>query len=134
MRTGLDRRTGKVLQGWPHCAQSILTIVTTAIGSRTLARSFGSNAPALQDRPQAAGPIMDHFVAIAAALRKWEPGFRLRRIEVLQLGKDGVAGFRPRGDYYPNGHLGDYSIVVPDMAVAVPLLASLTQTASGVDA
>lgn len=134
MRTGLDRRTGKVLQGWEHCAQSIMTIVTTAIGTRTLARSFGSDAPALQDRPQAAGPIMDHFVAIAEALRKWEPGFRLRRIDVLQLGMDGVAGFRPVGDFYPNGHLGDYSIVVPAASVAVPLLASLTQTASGVDA
>lgn len=134
MRTGLDRRTGKVLQGWDHCAQSILTIVTTAIGSRTLARPFGSNAPALQDRPQAAGPIMDHFVAIAEALRKWEPGFRLRRIEIVRLGKDGVAGFRPIGDFYPNGHRGDYSIVVPAMSVAVPLLASLTQTGGGVDA
>ena len=134
MRTGLDRRTGRVLQGWDHCAQSIMTIVTTAIGSRTLARAFGSNAPALQDRPQAAGPIMDHFVAIAEALRKWEPGFRLRRIEVLQLGKDGVAGFRPIGDFYPNGHLGDYSIVVRNQSVSVPLLASLTQVASGVEA
>ncbi len=134
MRTGIDRRTGKVLQGWAHCAQSILTIVETAIGSRTLARSFGSNAPALVDRPQAAGSIMDHYVAIAEALRKWEPGFRLRRVEVMRLGKDGVAGFRPRGDFYPNGHLGDYSVVVPDMSVAVPLLASLTQVASGVDA
>ncbi len=134
MRTGIDRRTGKVLTGWDHCAQSITIIVSTAIGSRTLARSFGSDAPALQDRPQADGPIMDHFMAIAEALRKWEPGFRLKRVDVVRLGADGVAGFRPVGDFYPNGHLGDYSTVVPMQSVYVPLLASLTQTASGVAA
>jgi phage baseplate assembly protein W len=121
MRTGVDRNTGKVLTGWDHCAQSILDIVTTAIGSRVLARAYGSDAPNLIDRPQNPTSIAAHWSAIAEALRKWEPGFRLKKVGATQLGADGVAGFTLTGDFYPNGHLGDYSVVEPMKTVAIPL-------------
>jgi len=121
MRTGVDRNTGKVLTGWDHCAQSILDIVSTAIGSRTLARPYGSNVPNLVDRPQTPPSIAAHWSAIAEALRQWEPSFRLRQIAATQLGPDGVAGFALAGDYYPNGYLGDYSVVVPMQTVAFAL-------------
>ena len=121
MRTGVDRNTGKVLTGWDHCAQSILDIVSTAIGARTLARPYGSDAPNLIDRPQSPPSIAAHWSAIAEALRKWEPGFRLKQVSATQLGPDGVAGFSLEGDFYPNGHLGDYSIVEPMQTVSIPL-------------
>ncbi|MGD0642173.1 MAG: GPW/gp25 family protein [Roseiarcus sp.] len=121
MRTGVDRNTGAVLTGWDHCLQSILDIVSTAIGSRVIARAYGSNAPDLIDRPQTPPAIVAHFSAIAEALRLWEPGFRLKQISATRLGPDGVAGFALAGDYYPNGHLGDYSIVEPMQTLAVPL-------------
>lgn len=121
MRTGVDRNTGKVLTGWDHCAQSILDIVSTAIGSRTLARPYGSNDPNLVDRPQNPQSIAAHWSAIAEALRLWEPGFRLKQLSATRLGPDGVAGLALTGDYYPNGHLGDWSLVVPMQTVAVPL-------------
>lgn len=111
MRTGVDRNTGELLTGWAECAQSIGIIVTTAIGSLVLQRDFGSDGPTLLDRPMSTPSIMDHFMSIAEALRKWEPGFKLRRIDVLKAGQDGVIGFAVVGDFYPNGHLGDYSIV-----------------------
>ena len=131
MRTGIDRRTGKVLTDWEHCAQSIMTIVTTAVGSRTLARRFGSDAPGLQDRPQTPSAIMAHFMAIAEALRKWEPGFRLRQVKATRLGPDGVAGFALSGDFYPHGHLGDWSIVVPMRTLAGPVGSGLAVTLAG---
>ena len=129
MRTGVDRQTGAVLTGWAHCAQSILNIVSPAIGSRVLARAFGSRVPGLLDRPQSDPAIAAHFSAIADALRRWEPGFRLQRIGVDRLGPDGVAGFALAGDYYPNGHLGDYSLVVPMQTVFAPYAPQLGQAA-----
>lgn len=121
MRTGLDRNTGDVLTDWDECAQSIGVIVTTAIGTVTLARDFGSNGPALQDRPMNEATIFDHVMAIAEALRREEPGFRLKKVNILQGGADGTISFEQTGDYYPNGHLGDYSIVETNRsAVAGP--------------
>lgn len=111
MRTGVDRNTGELLTGWAECAQSIAVIMTTAIGALVLARAFGSDCPMLQDRPMTAASIMDHYVAIAEALRKWEPGFRLRRVNVREAGADGYLALEIAGDFYPRGHLGDYSIV-----------------------
>ncbi|HEY8136264.1 MAG TPA: baseplate assembly protein [Methylocystis sp.] len=111
MRTGIDRNTGELLTGWDECAQSINVIVSTAIGSLVLNRDFGSDVPALQDRPQNRASIFDHFMAIAEGLRKDEPGYRLRKIQVDKAASDGLTSFVLQGDFYPNGHLGDYSVV-----------------------
>ncbi len=127
MRVGVDRNSGELLTGWDECAQSILMIVTTAIGALVLARDFGSNASALVDRPMAGPAIMDHFVAIAEALRKWEPGFRLQKINTQRAGGDGVIVFEVAGLFYPNGHVGDYSVVETGRGINV-----LTAIAGGV--
>jgi len=108
MRVGLDRKTGAVLTGWDECAQSIGVIVTTAIGSLVLNRDFGSGAPDLVDRPGNRQMIAAYFTAIARALRKWEPGFRLTKVTLVGL-VPGLASFDIAGVFYPNGHLGDYS-------------------------
>lgn len=121
MRTGVDRNTGAVLTGWAHCVQSIFDVVSTAIGGRTLARPYGSAAPDQVDRPQSPPSIAAHWSAIAEGLRLWEPGFRLKQIAATRLGADGVAGLALTGDFYPNGHLGDYSVVIPAQTVAVAL-------------
>jgi hypothetical protein len=116
MRCGTNRDTGELLLGWDECVQSIGMIVSTAIGSLALGRDFGSDGPALQDRPMNPPSIMDHFMAIAEALRREEPGFALRKVSVLQADAAGAVRFLARGDFYPNGHLGDYSIVETDRA------------------
>ncbi len=121
MRTGIDRSTGEVLTGWAHASQSIMDIVTTAVGSRVLARAYGSDAPALLDAPMSPRAIVGHFSAIAEALRLWEPGFRLAKVTATRLGPDGVAGFALEGDWYPNGHRGDWSVVIPMQTVLAPL-------------
>jgi phage baseplate assembly protein W len=131
MRTGVDRKTGMVLTGWAHCEQSIGVIVTTAIGSRVMRRDFGSDGPALQDRPMSAPSIFDHIMAIAEALRKWEPGFRLRKVNVLDARPEGTIVFEQRGDFYPNGHLGDYSLVERDRSATSGPFALTTLLGAG---
>lgn len=107
-RAGIDRETGRLLTGWDHCAQSIIVVLTTRVGARLMRRAFGSRIGELQDRNPDGRTMMTVNVVIAAALRQWEPGFRLSRITPLRLGADGVAVLELSGTYYPRGHLGDY--------------------------
>lgn len=113
MRAGIDRETGRLLTGWDHCAQSIIVVLTTEIGARVMRRAFGSALHELQDRNPDGRTVMMAFVSIAAALRQWEPGFRLGRIIPESIGADGVAVFRLAGTFFPRGHLGDYSVTEP---------------------
>jgi phage baseplate assembly protein W len=108
MRVGLDRNTGAVLTGWDECAQSIGCIAETAIGSLVLNRDFASTCRELVDRPGNKQQITAYFTAIARALRKWEPGFRLSKVTLASL-VPGRALFDIAGVFYPSGHLGDYS-------------------------
>jgi phage baseplate assembly protein W len=110
MRAGMDARTGRLVTGWDHCVQSIATILTTRIGTRVMRRAFGSAALDLQDRNATPQRIMEIYTGIAAALKRWEPGFRLQSIKLTQGGADGVFAFEIAGLFFPAGHLGDYSI------------------------
>jgi len=73
-------------------------------------RAFGSAHLELQDRSASAINIMRVYASVAEALRKWEPGFRLRTIRLTRGGPDGVFAFEMTGVFYPRGHLGDYSV------------------------
>lgn len=110
MRHGLDRATGRPLSGWEHCLQSIVVILTTVIGQCVMLRDFGSAALDMQDRRATPLNIMRIYADVAAALRRWEPGYRLRTIQIVRYGPDGVFAFMLTGVFYPRGHLGDYSI------------------------
>jgi len=113
MRAGIDARTGTVLTGWDHCAQSVGRCLTTRVASRVMRRHLGSGVRELQDDNADAGTIFRAYVAIAAALADpdgGEPGFNLREIELVERGRSGRFVFLLSGDYYPRGHLGDFSI------------------------
>ncbi|PZU93126.1 MAG: baseplate assembly protein [Chelatococcus sp.] len=108
MRAGIDRASGRLLTGWDHCVQSIAVILTTRVGTRVMRRAFGSAALELQDRSATPMRIMQIYAAVAAAIRTWEPGFRLKTIQLTRGGADGVFAFEITGIFYPRGHLGDY--------------------------
>ena len=113
MRTGLDAKTGEVLTGWDHCAQSIGTCITTRFASRVLRRHLGSNVPALQDQNADPATIFEVYRAIAEALNDpdgGEPGFNLKTVDLVEYGRAGRFVFLLEGDYFPRGHLGDFSI------------------------
>ncbi|MGL5447440.1 MAG: baseplate assembly protein [Rhabdaerophilum sp.] len=113
MRAGMDERTGRLVTGWDHVLMIIRRCLSTRPATLVLRRPIGSDVPGLQDQNMSAETILRHYIAIARALSplnpNWgEPGFRLRSMQV-ELAANGSAIFRMAGDYYPRGHLGDYS-------------------------
>lgn len=88
---GMDRRTGRPLEGWDHIRQSLEVIFTTRIGTRVERRSFGSLGPELQDRPANQEATLDHFVAIAEAIDAFEPRVTLQGFRIVEASADGRA-------------------------------------------
>ncbi len=106
---GINADTGKPLSGWDHVVQSIRVILTTMIGTRVMRREFGSELMALVDAPMTDRVVLAVYVATANALARWEPRFRLTSVEIMSPEASGQISLRLFGNYYPRGHLGDFS-------------------------
>lgn len=116
MRAGMDEATGKIVTGWSHVEMVIRRALTTRPGTLVLRRRIGANLRALQDENMVPETILRVYMAIAEALSPanpyWgEPGFRLRAIRLAGLDRMGQLGLVITGDYFPQGHLGNYSMV-----------------------
>ena len=112
VRVGVDRRTGKVLVGWPHVQQSLGVIFSTRYHERVLRRYVGSFVPHLLGESALPRIITRFFWAIASAIDLWEPCYSIQRVlvgpevspETVRLGN---FTFQNDGVYRPRGHLGD---------------------------
>jgi phage baseplate assembly protein W len=89
---GMDRATGKRLSGDAHLAQSIGDILSTPIGSRAMRRDYGSMLFELVDGPMNALGRLRVVAAVADALRRWEPRFALKRVQLLGDAETFAAG------------------------------------------
>lgn len=107
---GISAVTGRPLTDWEHTDQSIGKIIQTAIGSRVMRRTFGSDLPDLVDTKMIRKNILAVYSAAAAAIDTWEPRFRMRTGAVRSVGAGGKIGLVISGTYFPRGHLGDYSV------------------------
>ena len=83
---GMDRTTGKPLDGLAHLQQSIGDILSTPVGSRVMRRDYGSLVPRLIDQPFNPTTKIRLYAATATALMRWEPRIRLSRV-ALDLGE-----------------------------------------------
>lgn len=127
-RNGMDRYTGKLLQGWPHVLQSIELIYATPFVSRVLRRWVGSFVPPILGRNITTHNIATFYWALTSALDLWEPDYKITHVNFMNaavqsnpaLGALTVAGqeamiragngiFQNTGIYYPRGHLGDFT-------------------------
>lgn len=123
---GMDRNTGKALDGWGHVAQSLGDLFTTPRASRVLRRAYGSDLPRMVDLPMSPATIIDFYAAVAGAIDAYEPRFKVTQMQVSGAGRDGHLTFDIRGIYYPRGAQGDFSVRVPQStSVAVPQLSAL---------
>jgi len=115
---GMNRHTGRRLEGWDHVRQSLNDILTTAVGERVERRRYGADAGGLLDRPMTPATLLDVFVTIAQAIaprqingREYgEPRFDLATIRPHEAGPDGRLTLELVGLYYPRGHLGDFTV------------------------
>lgn len=89
---GISAVTGRPLTDWEHTNQSIGKVIQTAIGSRVMRRTFGSDLPDLVDTKMIRKNILAVYSAAAAAIDTWEPRFRMRTGAVRSVGADGKIG------------------------------------------
>ena len=99
---GINRKTGKPLAGIEHLKQSVVDILTTPIGTRVMRRDYGSNLFKLIDAPVNSSTIVAIYAATAEALDKWEPRFKLTRVQLAST-TDGKVDLLLTGNYLPNG-------------------------------
>ncbi len=108
--TGISAVTGRLATDWQHTQQSIDKIVRTAIGTRVMRRQFGSELQDLIDAKLIRKNVLAVYSAIAAAIVKWEPRFRMRAGSIASADADGRLAIIIAGTYFPRGHLGDYAV------------------------
>lgn len=89
---GMNRHTGRKIEGAAHLAQSILDILTTPKGSLVMLRDYGSDLPDVIDQPLNGETLIDAYQATAEALDLWEPRSDLARIQVVEA-RAGYAEF-----------------------------------------
>lgn len=112
---GLDRATGRSLDGWDHLKQSIAVILTTRIGERIMRRTFGSDVPRLLGEPLVPRTVLRFFTAIIVAIELYEPRYRITRVRTAAGQNDadrarlGRLGIAIEGEYRPRAHLGDFT-------------------------
>lgn len=116
---GIDRNTGKMIDGWAHVQQSLGVLFTTSLNSRVMRRYVGTNVPRQVDSPMSPLTLMDCYAA-AAASAKFEPRFRITKMQVITAEASGQLSIAIQGVYYPRGHLGDFTVSEPKTA-SVPL-------------
>lgn len=125
-RAGIDERTGKVLSGPDHLAQSLLKIWTTRLDTRVMRLAFGSDLRSLLSEDLTPAIAMQVYNEMVASAARWEPEFMITQLQLVTLKETGKLGIRYGGIYFPEGRLGNY-----DLAVDLGLRAT-TPTALGV--
>jgi len=85
---GMNRTTGKPLDGVEHLKQSIRDIMMTAPETRVMRREYGCGVRDLVDAPLNGRTLTTFYAAAAAALDKFEPRLRVSRVygEIDQTG------------------------------------------------
>ena len=97
----MNRTTGAAISGLEHLRQSVGDILSTPIGSRVMRREYGSLVPELIDHPDNNTSQVRLFSAVASALLRWEPRFRLTRVGVQRdAERPGHALIELHGSYH----------------------------------
>jgi phage baseplate assembly protein W len=109
-RNGIEARTGRPLSGRAHLEQSIVKIVMTIPTERVMRLDFGMNPTRHIGRNISAALAARFYRDVIVAVHRWEPEYRIRRLQLVTLGRIGSLGVLFEGTYYPEGRFGNYAI------------------------
>ena len=112
-RSGVDARTGRVITGQVHLAQSIATIWSTRIGQRVMLLAFGSNLRSHLAEDITSALALEIYDDLTSAITQWEPEYRVAEMQFVSLTRIGGLGLRHGGTYYPEGRFGNYTVSEP---------------------
>jgi phage baseplate assembly protein W len=118
-RSGFDQKTGKIITGPTHLAQSLGKIWHTRIGTRIMRLSFGSDLRSLLAEDLSPALALLLYNEMVASAARWEPEYRITQLQLVRMTEGGTLGIRHGGLYYPEGRFGNY-----DKAVVLGLSAA----------
>lgn len=81
--SGMDEASGQPLSGIAHVQQCIANILGTRIGTLVAHRDYGSRLFDLVDDPADQRFEVEVFMAVADAIRRWEPRVRVERVQLV---------------------------------------------------
>lgn len=112
-RSGVDRRTGAMLTGWEHCAQSLETIWMTRRDRIVMLLDFGSDLRGLLAEDLTPALALEIYHELIVSAERWEPEYRVNELQFVRLSEGGQLAIRHGGLYFPEGRFGNYNIAVP---------------------
>ena len=86
---GMNRNTGKSIEGLAKIEQDIATVLTTPLASLPVLRGYGSIIPLLIDAPMNAATRLLVAAGSAAAINRWVKSVKLTRAVMNVGGVDG---------------------------------------------
>lgn len=89
--TGMNRNTGKRLEGDAHLRQSVADLLTTSLRSRVMRAGYGSELYDCVDAPISAETTARITACVVDALAKWEPRLKVVSCKPVRL-TDPAAG------------------------------------------
>lgn len=112
-RQGINAETGRPLVGAAHLAQSIAVIWETRLQELIMLLEFGSNLRSHLAEDVTGALALEIYDDLTTAVERWEPEYRMREMQLVQMTRDGTLGLRHAGLYYPEGRFGNYAISEP---------------------
>jgi phage baseplate assembly protein W len=111
--TGIDRRTGVVIDDLSSALQASAFVLGTRVNSVVLLREFGGGVIELLGRAMVPSLFAAWQQLIATAIDIWEPRLAIRSVvptgsaDEIRMGR---AGLLIEADFRPRGHLGDFTV------------------------
>jgi uncharacterized protein len=112
-RSGISGRTGRPLIGAAHLEQSLDIIVTTFKTEIVMLLDFGFDPTRRLGRNISATLAAQFYRDLVTEVHRWEPEYRIARMQLVSLDRIGGLTLYVEGRYYPEGRLGNYAFWQP---------------------